>query len=227
MFLAKNKELLTRFREGEKDAMEEVYRHYSPGVTRFLRQGFTFRSKGSHCYFKGIKLDDDLRSAVQEVFRRAFEDRARNAYNGINSFSNWVLAIGRNMVINGFRNREISFSSYISTKDTRSHLAVMDDAVTEDYTGVLYGRQTRGQEMTVEHTELKGLIDRFMEELNPDERQLLLLRFVEGKAQEDTAKAIGSTRMKVRTSETKLRRRLRAFLLNSGYIDHLGDQGPK
>jgi len=227
MFLAKNKDLLKRFREGDKDAMEEVYRHYSPGVTRFLRQGFTFRSKGGHCYFKGIKLNDDLRSAVQEVFRRAFEDRARNAYNGINSFSNWVLAIGRNMVINGFRNREISFSSYISTKDNRSHLAVMDDAVTEDYTGVLYGRQTKSQEMTVEHTELKGLIDRFMGELNPDERQLLLLRFVEGKGQEDAAKAIGSSRMKVRTSEAKLRRRLRAFLLNSGYIDHFDDQDSK
>ena len=77
--------------------------------------------------------------------------------------------------------------------------------------------------MTVEHTELKGLIDRFMEELNPDERQLLLLRFVEGKGQEDAAKAIGSSRMKVRTSEAKLRRRLRAFLLNSGYIANMGD----
>ncbi len=89
MFLAKDKKLQEKFREGQKDAMEEVYRHYSPGVTRFLRNGFTFRSGTNHCYFKGIKSQDELNSAVQEVFRRAFEDRARNAYNGINSFSNF------------------------------------------------------------------------------------------------------------------------------------------
>ena len=79
MFLAKNKELQEAFREGTRESMDEIYRHYSPGVQRFLRNGFTFRSGGGHCYFKGIKTNDDLNVAVQEVFRRAFEDRARNA----------------------------------------------------------------------------------------------------------------------------------------------------
>ena len=84
MYLAKNTKLVAAFKSGDRDAMEEVYRHYAPGVQRFLRQGFSFRSKATHCYFKGIKIDDDLGVAVQEVFRRAFEERARNAYNGIN-----------------------------------------------------------------------------------------------------------------------------------------------
>lgn len=223
MFLAKNKELQEGFREGRKESMEEVYNHYSPGVTRFLRQGFTFRSGTTHCYFKGIKSEDELNSAVQEVFRRAFEDRARNAYNGINSFSNWVLAISRNMVINGFRNKEIAFSEYVSAKDNRSHLAVMDDAITEDYQGVLYGRRTQSQDKTYEHGELKNLIGKFMVELTEMERRLLVLRFVDGVGQEDAAQELGSTRMKIRTAEAKLRRRLRAFLKNSGYIDNLGD----
>ena len=224
MFLAKNQELQEQFREGSKEAMDEVYRHYAPGVTRFLRQGFTFRSGGGHRYFKGIKSDDELHSAVQEVFRRAFEDRARNAYNGINSFSNWVLAISRNMVINGFRNREIAFSAYVSSKDNRSHLAVIDDTVSETYGGVLYGSQVVRQDTSYEHGELKTLIDKFMGELTEHERNLLALRFVEGVGQEDAAKALGSTRMKVRTNEAKLRRRLRAFLKGSGYTDTLPGQ---
>ena len=42
------------------------------------------------------------------------------------------------MVINQFRNREISFSEisfseYISASDERSHLTVMDDEVTEEF----------------------------------------------------------------------------------------------
>jgi RNA polymerase sigma-70 factor (ECF subfamily) len=224
MLLAKNKDLLERFRAGDKDAMDEVYRHYSPGVTRFLRQGFTFRSGGGHCYFKGIKLEDDLKSAVQEVFRRAFEDRARNAYNGINSFSNWVLAISRNMVINGFRNREIAISAYISKKDDRGHLAIMDNSVTENYTGILYGQQNQDQEKTYEHTELKGLIGKFMAELSEQERKLLVLRFIDGVGQEEAAQKLDSSRMKVRTAEAKLRRRLRAYLKNSGYIDNIAEK---
>ena len=226
MFLAKNKELLERFRVGDKKAMEEIYLQYSPGVHRFLRNGFTFRSGGGHCYFKGIKIEDELNVAVQEVFRRAFEERARNAYNGINSFSNWVLAIGRNMVINKFRNREIAFSDYISkgSGEDRSHIAAMDSAVSSvsaTYSGILYAQAPGSQDDNYEKSELKGLIGEFMKEITEEDRQLLVLRFIENISQEDAANVMGSTRMKVRTAEQKLRRRLRAFLSGTGYTDHL------
>ena len=60
-----------------------------------------------------------------------------------------------------------------------------------------------------------------MLELTNSERQLLILRFVEGIGQEETARQLDSSRMKIRTAESKLRRRLRAFLQDSGYIDNL------
>src|SRR5687768_12125655 len=162
MYPAKTTPPLDPFKPGKRDALAEVYRHYAPGVTSFLRKGFTFRSGKGHFYFKGIMDLSELKASVQEVFRRAFEEKARSSYNGINSFTNWVLAIGRNMVINRFRNREIAFSDYISPSDDRSHLTFMDDEVSEEFTGVLYGRPSRMQDMTVETTELKGLIDKFM-----------------------------------------------------------------
>jgi len=221
MYLAKNPKLLEGFRRGDRDALEDVYRHYVAGVTGFLRKGFTFRSAKGHFFFKGIQDPSELKSAVQEVFRRAFEEKARRAYNGVNSFTNWVLAIGRNLVINGFRNREIALSDYISASDERSHLTVMDDEVTEEFSGVLYAEQARPQDTQVEHEELSGLMAHFMRELSDHDRQLLVLRFAEGRGQEETAEALGSTRMKVRTAEARLRSRLRAFLRHSGYIDDL------
>ena len=221
MYLAKNKDLLARFKRGERDAMDEVYKHYMTGVTAFLRKGFTFRGGGGHFYFKGIQDPQELKSSVQEVFRRAFEDKARNSYNGINSFTNWVLAISRNMVINGFRNREIAFSHYISPSDNRSHLTVMDNEVTEEFSGLLYGRPSQDQAREIETAELRELIAVFMKELTEHDRDLLIYRFAEGKGQEETADLLKSTRMRVRTSEAKLRNRLRAYLRNSGYIDHL------
>ena len=219
MYLAKNKELLAGFKKGERWALDDVYRHYQPGLTSFLRKGFTFRSAKGNFYFKGIQDPGDLKAAVQEVFRRAFEMKALTSYNGINSFTNWVLAIGRNMVINQFRNREIAFCHYISPSDDRGHLAIMDDEVTEEFTGVLYGRASKAADSQVEHDELRGLMDKFMTELSEHDRNLMVLRFAEGRGQEETANKLGSTRMKVRTAETKLRNRLRAYLRHSGYID--------
>ncbi len=201
--------------------MDVVYRHYHRGVTAFLRKGFTFRSGTGHFFFKGIQDPQDLKSAVQEVFRRAFEDRARQSYNGVNSFTNWVLAIARNMVINQFRNREIAFSDYIAPTDERGHLTVMDDEVTEEFSGVLYGRPSRPQDSIFEHGELKTLIDGFTKELSEHDRKLLILRFADGLGQEETAKILDSTRMKVRTAEARLRSRLRAYLRHSGYIDNM------
>lgn len=221
MFLAKDKKLLEAFKRGDRVAMEVVYKHYARGVGSFLRKGFSFRSNQGSFYFKGITDEGDISAAVQEVFRRAFEERARLSYNGINSFSNWVLAIARNLVINQFRNREIAMSQYISARDERGYLAVMDDEVTEEFSGVLYGAATLQQDSLFEHGELKGLVEIFMRELNAHDKQLLSLRFVEGLGQEETAKALGSTRMKVRTVEAKLRSRLRAYLRNTGYIDNM------
>lgn len=221
MFLAKDKKLLAAFKKGDRGALDTVYRHYAPGVTSFLRKGFTFRSGAGHFYFKGIQDPSELKSSVQEVFRRAFEAKALISYNGINSFTNWVLAIGRNMVINRFRNREISFSNYISPADDRSHLTFMDDEVTEEYSGILYGQPLRPQDQLFENAELKELVDDFMAQLTEQDRKLLIFRFAEGKGQEETATLLGSTRMKVRTAESKLRNRLRAFLRSSGYIDNL------
>ncbi|MEE8408841.1 MAG: sigma-70 family RNA polymerase sigma factor [Myxococcota bacterium] len=220
MYLAKNKKLLAGFKRGERPALEDVYLHYQPGLTSFLRKGFTFRSGKGQFYFKGVQDPSDLRAAVQEVFRRAFEAKALKSYNGINSFTNWILAIGRNMVINQFRNREIAFSHYISASDPRSHLTVMDDEVTEEFAGILYSRPSKQQDSLLEHSELKELIESFMEDLSKHDQQLLVLRFAEGCGQEETATKIGSTRMKVRTAETKLRNRLRAYLRHTGYIDH-------
>ena len=58
-----------------------------------------------------------------------------------------------------------------------------------------------------------------MAELNEHDRQLLVLRFYEGCGQEETAQKIGSTRMKVRTAEAKIRDGLRRHLRNTGYLD--------
>jgi RNA polymerase sigma factor (sigma-70 family) len=221
MFLARNATLLEAFKRGERKAMDEVYRHYHAGVGSFLGRGFTFRSGTSHYFFKGIRDPAEREALVQEVFRRAFEARARASYNGTSSFSNWVLAIARNLAINQFRNREVALSERAMPGDDRGPIAALDAAVTDEFSGLLYGESTRRQDAAVETDELRTLVKAFLGALTERDRRLLLLRFADGMGQAETATELASTRMKVRTSEARLRKRLRAFLRGSGYLDGL------
>ena len=90
------------------------------------------------------------------------------------------------MIINQFRNREIAFCDYIAPSDERGHLAIIDDEVTEEFSGVLYG-QMRERRMRSRGRRAQGARSNFMGELTEHDRQLLVLRFAEGKGQEETA----------------------------------------
>ncbi len=218
MLLIKNPELLAAFRRGEKAAMEIVYRHYVKGISHFMQKGFSFRSGDRFFYFKGYRSPFDLHNAAQEVFRRAFEERARLSYNGVNSYSNWILAIARNMIINQFRNKEIPFSQF-ENRDGEGGEKNWDNEITEEFSGVLYGTANDKQDHALEKAQLAELMKRFMEQLSDEDKELVRVRYTEGQGQEEAAKALNSTRMKVRTQEAKVRRRLIAFLRHSGYLD--------
>lgn len=223
MLLINNPELLASFRQGERSALEAVYRHYVKGVAHFLQKGFSFRSGDKFFFFKGYRSTFDLHNAVQEVFRRAFEEKARLSYNGVNSYSNWILAIARNMVINQFRNKEVPFSQFEEGPDGENRRR-FENEIDEKYTGLLYASTGPKQDVAIEHAELKILINRFLGELNDEDRELINLRFVEGFGQEEAAKHMGSTRMKIRTQEAKVRKRLIAFMRDSGYLDQFAKQ---
>jgi len=198
--------------------MEAVYRHYVKGVSHFMQKGFTFRSGDKFFFFKGYRAAFDLHNGVQEVFRRAFEERARLSYNGVNSYSNWILAIARNMVINQFRNKEVPFSQFVE-KGEHENPQRWEIEVSEEYMGILYGTAGEKQDVALENAQLKELVTHFMAELSSEDLELVRLRYTEGLGQEEAAKEMKSTRMKVRTQEAKVRRRLIGYLRNSGYLD--------
>ena len=99
MLLVERRDLLARFKTGERRALEEVYRHYVADVANFLRRGFSFTSRERTFRFSGYLQPFDLDNAVQETFVRAFKDSARLGYDGLHSYKNYLLAIARNLVV--------------------------------------------------------------------------------------------------------------------------------
>lgn len=64
--------------------------------------------------------------------------------------------------------------------------------------------------------QIRRLVRRFLDTLEPEARRLVGVRFVDGKSQRDAAVELGLGRQQVRTREAKIRARLLAFLREHG-----------
>ena len=195
--------LLEGFRAGEPTALRDVYRRYAQDVSKQLRFGFSFDSRGRAHRFVGYSSAFDLQDALHETFRRAFEPRARQGYDGIRPYGPYLRTIARNVVLRTFRKREISFPAIDD-----------DDAGKPAVTA--WGDEGPSPEQTVASAEVRTLVQNFLGTLSGDERRLLEVRFIEGKSQRDAAEILGMGRQQVRSREAKLRVALVRYLKAQG-----------
>src|SRR3954471_22171875 len=99
--LTEDRQLLTRFRAGERQSMEIVFRHYAPQLSALVSRGLTTRGGR-------IKPPSpfEIGAVVQEAFARAFTEKARGAYDGASDYLQYLAAIARNELLNQQRGRE-------------------------------------------------------------------------------------------------------------------------
>lgn len=195
--------LLDGFRAGESEALRDVYRRYAEDVAKQLRFGFSFESRGRAHRFVGYSSAFDLQDALHETFRRAFEPRAREGYDGLRPYGPYLRTIARNVVLRTFRKREISFPPVSDDGDDKP-------AVTA------WGDEGPSPEQSVASAQVQKLVRDFLGTLDPDARRLLEVRFIEGKSQRDAAKVLGLGRQQVRSREVKLRAALVSYLKAQG-----------
>lgn len=188
--------LLRRFREGDTDALGEVFRRNVDMLTRMLR--------AAH---RGKILD--LENTLLEVFARAFEPRARLSYDGIRPYGHFLMGIAKNVLLEQARSRELP-------SGTSSDLETQIDSLC----------QPQGApEQLIEDREVEQLLAAFQETLSGDEAQLYELRFQDGLGQEAAAQKLGLTRIQLRRRELSLKQRLLAFLQGRGYLREMEARG--
>src|SRR4051794_26188068 len=99
--LTEDRQLLTRFRAGERQSMETVFRHYAPQLSALVARGLSTR---------GGRIRPpspfEVGAVVQEAFARAFTEKARGAYDGASDYLQYLAAIARNELLNQQRSRE-------------------------------------------------------------------------------------------------------------------------
>ncbi|MBC8073141.1 MAG: sigma-70 family RNA polymerase sigma factor, partial [Deltaproteobacteria bacterium] len=165
---------LRGFRAGEPDALREVYRAHAEDIGKLLRFGFSFESSGRAHRFVGYDSAFELQDALHETFRRAFEPRAREGYDGLRPYGPYLRTIARNVVLRAFRAQRQLFPLAEEGHGPGDGAVVLAD-----------------NEPSVEHAALRRELDvivrEFLDQLPADDRRLLTVRFLDGLSQRDAA----------------------------------------
>lgn len=212
--------LLEQFRLGNAAALSRVYRAFLQPLRNFVLRGFAFKSEGRDLYFRGVWSDSDLEDITQETFRRAFGWKARQAYDGVRPYKNYLFTIARNAVINDllFKSRQIPVGEALTRDAPGDELTpleswVLSQRIEHD------GEHRRISEERVENLEIYGLVSAFLESLGEDERDFFATRFLRHLSQECTAREMGWNRARVRKLEARLRRAFLCHVQGTGYLD--------
>lgn len=212
MILRERRALLDGFRRGDRAALLEVYRHYVPIVSRFLLRGFSFESNGRTLSFRGFRGGYEIEATLQEVFRRAFEEKARLAYNGLDPYQPYLLRIARNLVLNDLKAKQPILFRY---RQGGPVLLESAEGPVDELPPVPPDAADR-----LEAEEVAQLVANFRASLDTRELGVFQARFEEGLAAERVAERLSLTRSQVRTTETKLRARFLEHMRSAGYLEH-------
>jgi RNA polymerase sigma factor (sigma-70 family) len=195
-----NRPLLDAFRRGDREALRKVYVRYVTEVAAFLRRGFTLQGPPP-ARVPGVGDEARLGDNTQEVFVRAFAERARQSYDGLRPYRPFLLRIARNLRIDEVR------------ASGREVLATSDDEYEPrpDPT-----EPPPAPEEDVHWQGLSRLAKEYIDGLDEEARRYVEARFVEELSQAEVAETMGITRRRVRTLEHDVQAGLKRFLGQRG-----------
>ena len=200
--LRESTELLLAFRNGDRAALKEVYDEYSKHLFSMLKEGFAIESSGNRYRFEGYREPWHLETAAQEIFTRAFSPNARNAFDGLRPYKNYLFTIARNYIVDQYKKNRRSFIPLEDIPETRL----------EDFAEPSSPRSD--PEETVATRELQALVQQFVTALTPLEKQLFDLRFSKGLSVEVSAQTAEITDYRVKRTTRKIRKKFPKILDN-------------
>jgi RNA polymerase sigma-70 factor (ECF subfamily) len=155
-------------------------------VARWVEGGFSYPSRAGLERFRGFRSASDTHDAIQDIFRTAFEERARLAYSGLKPYEGYLFAITRSVVLRKLRHDQRALLSDDVSADTLTSTAP-------------------SPEENVASAERQLQVRAYLINLSEQQRRFVELRFVEQRPQEEVAALIGWSRKKVRLEEKAVR----------------------
>jgi RNA polymerase sigma factor (sigma-70 family) len=186
--------LLAAFRAGDRVALEAVYWRYVAGIERVLRFGFQLVQTDQRV--PGAERSE-VADMLQEVFARAFTERARLGFDGLREFGPYLAQIARNLLVDVARKRrrELSLDPYEAELDRLMASEAAESAPAE-----------------WAEPEVIALTQAYLAGLPDDLRGVHEQRFVLGRSQRGASSQLGLSRQQLRTKEAALLEGLRKAL---------------
>jgi RNA polymerase sigma-70 factor (ECF subfamily) len=207
--LVDDKALRDAFREGDRAALTTVYREYARPIFAFLGAGFSFESDGARRHFGGFKEPWTLEGLVQDVFAKAFDQRARLAYDGLRPYRNYLFTIARNHAIDYLRQRRPDMLSLdIHEFDAKTEGEIAKAMVDGD-----------NPEQLSQARELETLVTAFASSLGDKERVCFELRLRQSRSIESVSHQMEVSEHWVKQTERTLKKRFFEKMRRHGYFE--------
>jgi RNA polymerase sigma factor (sigma-70 family) len=190
--------LLSAFREGEETALTTIYRRYAAPVGTYLSN--LARATGAFELAQPSAIADLL----QEVFARAFPERARRAYDERRPFGPYLNTIARNCFVDLIRKRRLDLAC--EPHDPNNFDRAPSDWVEQEF-----------------ERNLLAAVEACVSELSAPLREVYEQRFEIGLTQKATCHALGITRRALRTAEAHLKRGVYDALSAAGVVEPAGE----
>lgn len=190
--LRKAPPLLLAFRRGDHAALEETYRFFARPTALYL--GALARKAGRGEMMQAASIGDLL----QDVFVKAFSERARLSYDGLRDFGPFLTRIARNCFIDSLRRH----CKEIPVAPEELVVATNELAIDELY-----------------EPNIARVIQHYVVNLPQALQGIYEQRYVRGLSQKNVCNALGLTRRQLRTGEQHLRQGLRKAIVTAGLLE--------
>jgi RNA polymerase sigma-70 factor (ECF subfamily) len=150
---------------------EDLLEQARGGSGRALRELYDSLSPQLTGYLR-VRGAADVGTATNEVFHRAF-DRLDRFKGGESGFRSWIFTIANNLLIDEHRKR-VRRPNVVASLDTARHDEVGGDTESEAIRNLSAGE-----------------VDRLLETLTPNQRDVLHLRIIAGLTLAETAEVLG------------------------------------
>jgi len=174
-------DLIKRCQSGCREALDSLYREYSPTVLHIAR--------------KIMGNEQDAEDAVQEVFARVLDRIGQFRYEA--SFSSWLRVLAKNVCRDILR------------KKGRHPTESLDNLCEFDETGITAKRSSISQEEELIMRELLENLHEKIDRLKEKHRKLIILRYIDGLSYRKIAQLLDCSESQVKSRLHQARKKLR------------------
>ena len=158
---------------------------------------------------------EDAQDIAQEAFLKAYN--SLSSFRGDSKFSSWLYRIVSNLCLDFKRRQSRRPSSSLTVEDDDGENVQLDIA-----------DESQSPETLLERKLTREAVRRGLAELPEEQRQILLLREIQGLSYEEIGEAMGLEAGTVKSRIFRARKKLCAYLLKDGNIsDSISSRNPR